>query len=37
MVNGGALVVGGGSFVMMGGRGVCFGDGFQRSFANITP
>ena len=34
MVGGGALVVGGGSFVVIVG-GVCTGDGFQRSYASI--
>ena len=36
MVSGGALVVGGGVFVVFGGD-VCTGDGFQRSYADLTP
>ena len=40
---GGGLVVGGGVLVVGGGKffgdlwGVCTGDGFQRSYADLTP
>ena len=40
---GGGLVVSGGVLMVVGGKfcgdlgGVCTGDGFQRSFADLTP